>query len=104
MAIVSGREKPLANDGRAGHLRGANSAADSPSLAVPALDQRDNKSSFQCARGERMPARRMDPVAWLFRKAVRRAEASRAFPPACCTWRELASRAGKLRHSWSAAL
>ena len=28
MAIVSGREKPLANDGRAGHLRGANSAAD----------------------------------------------------------------------------
>jgi hypothetical protein len=28
MAILSGREKPLANDGRAGHLRGANSAAD----------------------------------------------------------------------------
>jgi hypothetical protein len=28
MAIVSGREKPLANEGRAGHLRGANSAAD----------------------------------------------------------------------------
>src|SRR5205823_6364517 len=28
MAILSGREKPLANDGRSGHLRGANSAAD----------------------------------------------------------------------------
>ncbi len=28
MATVSGREKPLANDGRAGHLGGANSAAD----------------------------------------------------------------------------
>jgi len=28
MAIVSGREKPLANDARAGHLRGANSGAD----------------------------------------------------------------------------
>ena len=28
MAIVSGREKPLANDGRAGRLRGTNSAAD----------------------------------------------------------------------------
>jgi hypothetical protein len=28
MAILSGREKPLANDARTGHLRGANSAAD----------------------------------------------------------------------------
>jgi len=39
MAILSGREKPLANDGRAGHLRGANSAAAGKSVGKSGVER-----------------------------------------------------------------